>query len=317
MKKIENQNPLPRQGGKTCQAPSAEEGRKKAEEALQKVYAALDLKRRIAGVRLLHTKEEYDLSPARSVRGKTAYCVMVKTAMNGHCLKAELNGFSCLSAARALGMQPPAENWLSGHVYREKGMYRDLGTAKKVVDNTACIRHKVYGAEVMPLEAFQTEPHIVIIITNPYAIMRLIQGYTYAFGTHARYKIIGNQALCSECTAGPFESNEINLSVLCAGTRYIAGWAEDEMALGIPFSKFPPMADGLWETVNIMETDKDKRRIRENLEVMAAEPGGLPDHLRLEIEMGKNYFTGEYLKQGRRRDGSPAGRNERKINGKE
>lgn len=189
---------------------------------------------------------------------------MVKLAMNGHYLKANLNGLSCLPAARALGIQSPDNNWLTRNMYRKKGMYKDLGIAKKVVTNTSCIRHKVFGIEVMPLEYFQEEPHVVIIVTKPSNVMRLIQGYTYAFGTYSQYKIIGNQGLCSECTAYPFESDEINLSVMCSATRYMCGWTDEEMGLGLPFRKFFSMADGLWKTVNIMEADKGKRRILDN-----------------------------------------------------
>lgn len=279
-------------------SPSSMSDDKKREvlDAVQKVYTALDISRQIIGVRLLHTKEEYELSNAKSFPKKITYCIMVKTAMNGHCLKSNLDGFACLPAARALGIQPPSNEWLTGNMYRSKFMYKDLGTAKKVVENTSCIMHKVYGTELMPLEAFQEEPHIVIIVTNPYNIMRLVQGYTYAFGTYAQYKLIGNQALCSECTAYPFESDEINLSVMCSGTRYMCGWKEEEMGLGIPFRKFLSMADGLWKTVNIMENNRGKQRIFENQKIMAESAEGLPDILRLELQMSKNYFTGEYIK---------------------
>ena len=42
------------------------------------------------------------------------------------------------------------------------------------------------------------------------------------------------QALCEECTTRPFESNEVNISMLCSGTRCVAQWQKDELRIGIP-----------------------------------------------------------------------------------
>lgn len=256
--------------------------------AVTRAECALDLKRKIVGVRFLMNKEEYDAAPAPAFYSRTPYCTLVRVCMGGIARKANLDNFGCLSAARAFGMVAPADDWISGEQYASKHMYRDRGTAKKVVNNTTCIKQKCYGIEVMPVEQFEHEPHIVIIASNAYNMMRLIQGYTYMFGTYKSYKIIGNQALCSECTAYPFESNDINLSTMCAGTRYMAGWNEDELGLGMPFHMFPQVIEGLWATVNIMEPDSHKQRIE-----AAMRERGLND---IQIEYGRNYYTGLYLK---------------------
>lgn len=262
--------------------------KKEVELAVARAECALELKRKIVGVRFLMNQQEYEESSAPAFHSKTPYCTLVRVCMGGIARKANLDNFGCLSAARAFGIIEPAEDWISGQQYAQKGMYRDMGTAKKVVNNTTCVKQKCYGIEVMPVEQFEQEPHVVIIASNAYNMMRLIQGYTYMFGTYKNYKIIGNQALCSECTAYPFESNDINLSTMCAGTRYMAGWDKDELGLGMPFHLFPQVIEGLWKTVNIMEPDGDKRRIDQ-----AIKERGLTD---LEIEYGKNYYTGLYLK---------------------
>ena len=256
--------------------------------AVKRLSCALDLKRRAVGVRFLFSREEYDASPASAFVGKTPYCCLVRICMSGYARKANLDNFGCLSAARAFGMVDPPQDWLSGRSYAQKGMYRNLGTAKKVVNNTTCVHQKAYGIEVMPVELFEEEPHVVILATTPYNMMRLVQGYTYMFGTYSNYKIIGNQALCSECTAYPFESNNVNLSVMCSGTRYMAGWGKDEMGMGIPYHLFPQMVEGLWRTMDVMEKDADKERILVRTREM-----GFAD---VELHLGQNYFTGQYLK---------------------
>jgi len=116
-----------------------------------------------------------------------------------------------------------------------------------------------------PLEEYKEAPDVVIIITNSYNAMRIIQGYTYKYGTQVNFKLAGNQAVCSECTAYPFESNSINISMFCSGTRYLAGWSNEEIGIGLPYGKFIETADGVYLTVNGSEQNKNKERIKQKL----------------------------------------------------
>ena len=198
------------------------------QNVVDKVYCALELERKIVGVKFLYNEDEYLKETSDELKNKLNYCVLVRSAMMGHGRKAKLEVFGCLSAARAFGMVDPDGEWLSGVCYREKGMYKDLATARKVVKNTSCSTQKAYAIVVKPLEEYvENNPDVVLIVSHPYNMMRLIQGYTYQFGTYKEFKLIGNQAFCSECTAYPMESNEINISTLCSGTRYIANWKKE------------------------------------------------------------------------------------------
>lgn len=72
---------------------------------------------------------------------------------------------------------------------------------------------------VRPLEDFTEAPDVVIIVSYPRNVMRLIQGYTYHFGTAQGIKMVGNQAICAEATAHPYMENGMNISCLCNGPR--------------------------------------------------------------------------------------------------
>lgn len=257
-------------------------------ELVSKADCALELERKIVGVKFISTAEEFQRAEAQSFDNRMPYCVLVKLASMGHSRKAHLDNFGCLAAARAFGMVAPSEEWLLGCQYRDRGMYRDLEIAKKVVNNTTNLSLNPYGVMVKPLAAYTTNPDVVLIITTPYNVMRLVQGYTYTYGTYKNFKLIGNQAFCSECTAYPMDSGDINISVLCAGTRYMAGWNKDEMALGLPFDKFGGMVEGLYSTINPMEPNGDKEIIGEKL--------GKAGRNDLNIEYDKNYYTGLYRK---------------------
>ena len=100
------------------------------QNTIEKAYCALELERKIVGMKFLHTEEEYAQEYAQETKAKMNYCVLVRMAMNGSGRKVKLEDFGCMSAARAFGMVEPDERWLSGMCYREKGMYRDLSTAR-------------------------------------------------------------------------------------------------------------------------------------------------------------------------------------------
>lgn len=254
---------------------------------LRLIYPLLLLQRRAVGVKFLFSEEEFDKTNARPLTGKLNYCVMVKSASGGYSIKARLENFGCSSGAKSLGLTEDAEYNRSGRFYRDKGMYRDLATCKNVSNNMTACGHKAYGILLRPVEMFdlpEEEPDIALFAVSPYQAMRLVQGYTYHYGTCDTFKMTGNKAFCSECTAYPFESNHINVSMLCAGTRFKAQWQDCDMAVGMPFRQLPFAIDGVLNTVNSMEPDDKKEKIQKEM----AEAG----YNCLQITFGHNYYTG-------------------------
>lgn len=262
---------------------------KAIKEAVEKTNCAINLKRQVVGVKFLFDQVEFNQAKAKPFTAKMPYCVMVKRAMLGKKIKAVFENFGCLSSARTLGLMEPDEMFSSGRHYRRLGLYRDLVVAKNTRQRMTLCRHKAYGVMIMPLEEFDDEPDVVLLVGTPYNAMRIVQAYTYMFGVHTAFKMSGNQALCSECTAYPFENNSINVSLLCAGTRFMAGWGDDELAIGFPFNKFLPIIDGLYATLNPTEPDRKKTAIESRLKEQHRND--------LTIQYGKNYYTGLYLTQ--------------------
>ena len=111
--------------------------------------------------------------------------------------------------------------------------------------------------------------------------MRLLQGYGFEHGVLKHCSISGNQAFCSELTAEPFTNGTINVSMLCSGTRFWCGWNKDEMGIGMPYSIFEKVVDGVCSTMNATEPLIDKLRIHEN--PTAQEP--LPS-----VDLSKSYY---------------------------
>ena len=263
---------------------------------MEKINCALRLKRQVAGVRFLFDEEAFDSANAPALTARMPYCVMVKRAMGGHSIKAVLDNFGCRASARALGIIPPDELFSSGRHYNNLELYQDLAVSKNIQQNMTLCRHQAYGIMVKPLASFSSPPDVVLVVVSPFQAMRIIQAFTYHFGYHTDFRMAGNQALCSECTAHPFENNTINVSMLCAGTRFMAGWGDDELAVGFPFNKFEPIVAGLYATLNPVEPDKKKK-------VIEARFAEYPQAA-IDIQYKQNYYTGLYRTQPTRHEQS-------------
>ncbi len=259
----------------------------------------LELERKPVGIRFLLSEAEFESSPLSVHSGGMPYCTAVRNAGNGHKYKMDADHCSCVAASRALGMADVSADVSSGSRHAKLGVYKDLCVSKSVAKDMIYCTHKCTGVEIMPLEEYgETNPDIVIIVTNPFNAMRILQGYAYHFGQLKDIKMAGMCAICQECTSYPFEKNMMNLSMLCSGTRCVAQWGKDEMGIGIPYHILEQIADGVLSTVNPMENNKNKKIISDKLN-----SNGLGD--KLKIIYNHNYYRGAYgtPKQMKRKNG--------------
>ena len=120
-------------------------------------------------------------------------------------------------------------------------------------------------------------------MVNAYQLMRVVQGYTYKWGIPKNLYMAGNQGVCADLTAGPFEKNDMNFSVLCAGTRKMCAWEDDEMGVGLPIQQFEPLTDGIIQTMNYIDYPTQKDQISERLD----------DPMELGVAVDKNVHYGK------------------------
>lgn len=245
-------------------------------------HAALDLNRKVVGVKFIFNENKFNEIDIDMLKSKVTYCYMIKLATMGKEFKASKENFKCLASARALGIISSGNYVNSGQHYSKHGLYNSLATSKSVQGDITFINHSIYGVEIRPLREFIEEPDIVIIIANPYNMMRIIQGYTYKYGVHKNIRLSGNQGICSECTATPYEINDLNISTLCSGTRFFGKWDESEMAIGFPFNMAEDIANGVLKTINPTEPNYKKKDIERKIKDIR--------ELDVNIEYDKNYF---------------------------
>lgn len=180
-------------------------------------------------------------------------------------MKACDHNFRCRSGARVLGIDLSDDLNANGENWCRLGLYETGEISAAVRSSLSYVKEDVYGILIGAADRLESVPDVVIVAAEPFSCMRLIQGYAYRHGMPENIRMIGNQAFCLECTARPFVQKDINVSLLCTGTRHRTGWKDYEMAVGIPIEQFADVADGVLETVNIMESDVNKERIDGNL----------------------------------------------------
>ena len=251
---------------------------------IDRLECALDLRRRIVGVKFLYHEKAFHRNPVKPVKNMFSFCMMVKVASMGAAIKAREENFKCPGAKRAFGMMKVDDHFSSGARYLELGLYENGDVAKRVARQMAFLPRPLFGVTVQPLKAFAEAPDVVIIVTDPYNAMRILQGYTYYRGQAKGIRSCGNQGVCCELTAQPYRDQDINVSLLCSGTRFACRWKDGEVGVGMPFSMLPKVIDGVIKTANAVEPS----RRREGIMARAENRGE-----NLDIAWGENYYRSE------------------------
>ncbi|MDR0526712.1 MAG: DUF169 domain-containing protein [Spirochaetaceae bacterium] len=227
----------------------------------------LGLNRAPVGIRLLKTDEDLRDSAALMPEGGLPYCAAVSKAGKGGRCKLGPRNMYCKAGANALNIVKPDEDRVSGKVYEKFKVYRDGDICKNIGAGMVYLEESNAGVEIMPLADFESTPDIVIIVANPKTVMRIVQGYAYHFGHLKNIRMSGMCAICNECTSYPYTTGDMNVSMLCAGTRCVGGWGDDELAAGIPFEKCRLILDGIEQTANPMENAQSKLQITERAKI--------------------------------------------------
>ena len=116
--------------------------------------------------------------------------------------------------------------------------------------------------------------------------MRMIQGDGFINGYSNNLRTVGLQAVCQDLTTYPYNSEDINISLLCPGTRLVADWEENEIGIGIPFAKWFQIVEGVKGTTNAFERDGNKEAIEKRLKERGLDAS--------EIKFNENYDDGSY-----------------------
>ena len=248
----------------------------------KKLEILLQLNRKIVGVKFVYNKEDFEKYEGKTLIRPLSYCLAVKSACYGHSIKMSRETGGCFGGNRALGLIECNPEFKDGTGGYKLGLYQSPEVAAKVSNTVPICESNTYGIIVKPLDKFETDPDVILIVSNTREAMRILQGYTYIYGLTKGLNMSGNQAVCVEATVTPFITKEMNVSMFCSGTRFKAGWNNSEVICGIPSEKIEGVVQGLIGTVNAIEMDERKREIEKGLMALG--------DLNFVIDYGKTYF---------------------------
>lgn len=256
------------------------------------IKVLLDLDREPIAVKFIESKEEYDSYEVDEPKRRMSYCTITRRVSKGEQFKFHRGHMACSGGATALGLEIQTEEMLSGERRFSQGAYNNLDICKKVSRDMKYKKKGVYGIIILSLEGFEKiegiNPDVVIFVCDSFNSMRIVQGYANMRGHAHNISLSGMQAICQEVTSLPYENNQLNMSLMCSGTRLLAGWNNDELAIGIPYHILDDVVKGLRDTVNPLERNKRKERIESKLKESNLES-------ELEIVYNKNYDDNCYV----------------------
>ncbi len=250
------------------------------------IESYLDLDRKPVGIKFFFDKDEFENFEIPQRNRKVTYCNSVQLASKGSSMKLTKENQGCPNGAMALKMKEVPEPMANGKGRFSKNIYKDVETSKSISDDMLFLEEEPVGIAVMPLENYKEDPDVVVVVSKSYNIMRMIQGHGYFNGYTNNLKTVGLQAVCHDLTTYPYNTKDINITLLCPGTRLVADWQVDEIGIGIPFEKWNEVVEGVKETTNPFERDEKKEAIKERLEERGLDTSG--------IKFNENYDDGSY-----------------------
>ncbi|NLK43119.1 MAG: DUF169 domain-containing protein [Tissierellia bacterium] len=254
--------------------------------SVELIESYLDLDRKPVGIKFFFDKKEFENLEIPQRDRKVTYCNSVQLASKGKAMKLTKENQACPNGAMALKMREIPEPMASGKARFSKNIYHDVETSKSISDEMLFLKEEPAGIAVMPLENFEIDPDVVVVVSSPYNVMRLIQGHGYFNGYTNNLRTVGLQAVCQDLTTYPYNTKDINITLLCPGTRLVANWKENEIGIGIPFEKWFEVVEGVKQTTNPFERNKNKEGIKNRLEKRGFDASG--------IKFNENYDDGSY-----------------------
>jgi len=204
------------------------------------------------------TKKE-EVPPGMQELDKTMrHCAMVGLARKeGKIFFSTAGKHECNGGAWALGLRELTESLRTGDFYYKLGKFESSAACKRTIDRVPHLQTlETYATLYAPLEKTPFDPQIVLIVANPWTMLKLAQSVLFRVGGRINAEFAGIQSVCSDACAQTYLNGQVNFSLGCDGSRKFSGIEDGEMVVGIPAELLP--------------------EITESLKVVASAPGSKP-----------------------------------------
>ena len=215
-------------------------------ESSEILKTTLKLKGSPVALAFAHTKDDIP-SGMPEVEKTIRHCMMVNLARTeGRIFYAPQDKHECAGGAWALGLRDITQILKTGRHYFNLGKFASLTASERTMN---AIPHlstgATYATMYAPLEKTPFTPQVIIIVTNPWAMLKLAQSSLFRLGGRIHAGFSGIQSVCSDVGAQTYLTGKPNFSLGCDGSRKFSGIADEEMVMGFPAELLPEMVDAV------------------------------------------------------------------------
>jgi len=215
-------------------------------EAAETLKTVLGLKGSPVAIKFAASKEEIPAG-MQELDKTIRHCSMVNLARSeGKIFYATSGKHECNGGAWSLGLREITPTLKSGEFYFKLGKFDSAAACKRTIDKVPHLGSgDTYATLYAPLEKTPFTPHVVIIVTTPRNMLKLVQSSLFRLGGRIYAEFSGIQSVCSDATAQTYLTGRPNFSLGCDGSRKFSGIADDELVMGMPAEILPEIAAAL------------------------------------------------------------------------
>lgn len=130
----------------------------------------------------------------------------------------------------------------------DTGRYDSTETARRAMSDMIAIQPATTQAVflfALDFDDEDVEPDVVVLSVRPVELTRIIQAYQFHTGKRVNASMGGLRVVNSDLIVRPYLTQEMNVSTFCLGARLIAEFDADLMGIGMPFSVFKDIVQGM------------------------------------------------------------------------
>jgi uncharacterized protein (DUF169 family) len=130
----------------------------------------------------------------------------------------------------------------------DSGRFESPEIARKAISDMMAIQPATTQAVFIYAREFDevdVEPDVVVLAVRPVELTRIIQAYQFQTGNRVTSSMGGLRVVNSDLMVRPYLTQDMNISTYCLGARLIGGFEADRLGIGMPFSQFKEMIDGM------------------------------------------------------------------------
>lgn len=175
------------------------------------------------------------------------HCAMVSLASReGKIFYSTAENHECNGGAWALGLKEITETLKNGDFYFRLGKFQSSAACKRTIDRVPHLGTcETYATMYAPLEKTPFDPQVVLIVANPWAMLKLAQSTLFRVGGRINAEFAGIQSVCADTCAQTYLTGRVNVSLGCDGSRKFSGIEDSQMVMGLPAEILPAIIEGL------------------------------------------------------------------------